>query len=1373
MKKQKFLSEKKLVKTTTITMVLLIAATLISSSAVSVTFGNNTSTINKEAGNMPAVSVNNLMADSVSNPGSPSAGDDPGDVLWYFDVSTTAPDTQCLGVEMTDESTVWVTGGNSGADPNKLYTFDDTGTLLATYDQPSHSTGWGWRDMAYDGTYLYASVGYNVDEIDPATGAWTGNTIPGPINPCRALAYDPATDHFWTASFTSDFYEFDRSGTVISQYTNPWGGAYGMAWDDISPGGPYLWVHDQYGSGTDIHQIDPSTGAHTGVTWTYTQGVAGGADVIAKDGFVQFVGLTQGTPDEVFGIELASAGPPPEHDVGIKSINEPSSGTAAGSFTPEVTVKNYGNASETTDVQLTIDTGLAPVILLSVDFSTGIPGDWTIIDGGTSTDTWFYDPGVGAVCDSDAAGSGATMYEELISPVIDCSALTSVILEYDHYFYGGSSSWINQGEVFVWDGSTWVSVAFYPAGTSASGLESIDITAQAAGNSNVQVKFVFDDLGTWGYYWEVYDFLVRSPGTFVTEYDETVTGVTVAVGATVDVTFPAWEPLDWQVSENVDINYDIYATTLLADNNSANDAKDKALVLSYPYLHDVRVASINDPPSSGPGKTYPVEVTVENVGQFPECCYLTNVQIAEKVYTINGFYSNFEANNGGFTSAGDGLWAWGEPTSGPSSAYSGSKLWGTNLAGNYINNADSRLESGVITVPTGGDLSYQHWYYCENTPAYNYDGYNVKISTDYGSSWSVLGAYLNPYTHTYCYAPSLSGQDSFSGNHQYWEEVTFDLSAYEGMDIMLRFHFGSDSSVCGYPGVYIDDVLVGDVTVTLDVEYNEDICTVALDPGQSADITFPDWTPENLALGISGGIDYDVTAITLDYADTNPANDQLSSDTSLDYWHDVLVKDVVPSIGGRGDEWLQYDTGVYSNAFGSTGLTIYGANRFTPTELAPYDGWYLTTIKWKNYAPSSMTGEVIVYDGGTPTAPGPILVADPVSVSGDVWYEFVLSTPVQIDASKDIWLCIKMTHISGEHPIECSTPGFVGKSFWFSGDGTSWTDVVALGYDVSAMIRGLVTEGGAPGAETYVPLGSQAISAVVENAGVFSETGLTANAKIYEYITNETVGTLVWEANVTGINLDPLGGQQTCNFGSYNFAIEGIYKIVIKCELTDDANPDNNEEDVGIGADGTAPTSDYTVVPGTPDGDNDWYVSDVTVSFTADDGTEAWQSGVDHIEYKVNGGSVQTGDSVTLTADGDHDVEYRAVDNVGNEESWNSVTTTIHMDQTAPTVDLTWEASGSGTDWQITFTATCSDATSGMNRVEFFIEGAHQFTDDAEPYEWIINWSSALEGVIFYAYAYDDAGNENVDEVDGGNIEAVSLQLQATPVVRQRQTNSL
>ncbi len=227
-----------------------------------------------------------------------------GDLLdTLADLNSINGDYQNLGVEFVD-GFWWVTGGASETDPNQLYKIDADGNLVAAYDQSS-SAGWGWRDLAFDGDYLYSSDSATVVQIDPATGQATGTTIPCPTNPCRALAYDPDTDHFWTANFDSNIWEFDRTGAVIHTYANALQ-IYGAAWDKYSSGGPYLWVWSQDpGSVATQYAFDGVNLTPTGVSFVGDAADgAGGLAIINGDhpdfpGMLILAGLVQAEPDRI------------------------------------------------------------------------------------------------------------------------------------------------------------------------------------------------------------------------------------------------------------------------------------------------------------------------------------------------------------------------------------------------------------------------------------------------------------------------------------------------------------------------------------------------------------------------------------------------------------------------------------------------------------------------------------------------------------------------------------------------------------------------------------------------------------------------------------------------------------------------------------------------------------------------------------------------------------------------------------------------------------------------------------------------------------------------------------------------------------------
>lgn len=174
---------------------------------------------------------------------------------------------------------------------------------------------------------------------------------------------------------------------------------------------------------------------------------------------------------------------------------------------------------------------------------------------------------------------------------------------------------------------------------------------------------------------------------------------------------------------------------------------------------------------------------------------------------IVDFYAwDFETSNGGFTAIGQD-WEWGTPTNGPGGAYSGVNAWATKLGGNYSASSNSRLDLPALAVPnsaTFATLSFWMWYDTE----LNFDGMNVKVSTDGGASWTILTPDIGYNGVGRTTNAGIPNEPCFSGHTQkFWQKATFNLTAYKGQNVALRLHFGSDGSV-HYPGFYIDDVRI-------------------------------------------------------------------------------------------------------------------------------------------------------------------------------------------------------------------------------------------------------------------------------------------------------------------------------------------------------------------------------------------------------------------------------------------------------------------------------------------------------------------------------------------------------------------------------------
>ena len=152
------------------------------------------------------------------------------------------------------------------------------------------------------------------------------------------------------------------------------------------------------------------------------------------------------------------------------------------------------------------------------------------------------------------------------------------------------------------------------------------------------------------------------------------------------------------------------------------------------------------------------------------------------------FYEDWE-NGIGSWFATNGIWDAGIATVGPPNAHSDASVAGTNLHGNYPDNANTRLTSPIISLPaTSGDeqilLKFWQWHSIEDGD----DQGIVQVSTD-NVVWSNLSSV------------------EIDGNNPAWSQHVLDLTAFANSTIRLGFLFTSNHSSTGY-GWYLDDILV-------------------------------------------------------------------------------------------------------------------------------------------------------------------------------------------------------------------------------------------------------------------------------------------------------------------------------------------------------------------------------------------------------------------------------------------------------------------------------------------------------------------------------------------------------------------------------------
>jgi len=275
------------------------------------------------------------------------------------------------------------------------------------------------------------------------------------------------------------------------------------------------------------------------------------------------------------------------------------------------------------------------------------------------------------------------------------------------------------------------------------------------------------------------------------------------------------------------------------------------------------------------------------------------------------------------------------------------------------------------------------------------------------------------------------------------------------------------------------------------------------------------------------------------------------------------------------------------------------------------------------------------------------------------------------------------------------------------------------------------------------------------------------------YISNVTI-TLSATDTVSGVDhtyyqLD--GGKWKTYFSPLVISIEDTHTLKY-FSVDNSGNIESMKGPFTFKIDETTPVTTHQL-SGTM-GNNNWYISSVTITLTATDPSRPRQispvkstngrgpSGINTTYYKIDTGS-WTNYTVpfSVSTDGCHNLSYYSVDYAGNTEPVTGPFA-FKIDQTPPRINLTVTALNPlKTKWLLA--ADVNDVTSGVSKVEFYIDNVLQGTITTPgPYQWIYEGS----GKIAKAVVYDAAGNAKTsDEV---TVDELSSKSMSTPRLLNR-----
>lgn len=145
---------------------------------------------------------------------------------------------------------------------------------------------------------------------------------------------------------------------------------------------------------------------------------------------------------------------------------------------------------------------------------------------------------------------------------------------------------------------------------------------------------------------------------------------------------------------------------------------------------------------------------------------------------------------------------------------SASHAWhfGSGPSGRYPDSADGRLDMVPVHLDVPARLVFEHWarmeYDDEQLDDHYWDGGVVELSTNNGVQYDQIfpeGGY--PHRITDNPASPFPPDTPCYGKTEGWETAVFDLAAYTGQTVRLRFRFGSDAYVTE-EGWYLDNLRI-------------------------------------------------------------------------------------------------------------------------------------------------------------------------------------------------------------------------------------------------------------------------------------------------------------------------------------------------------------------------------------------------------------------------------------------------------------------------------------------------------------------------------------------------------------------------------------
>lgn len=712
-------------------------------------------------------------------------------------------------------------------------------------------------------------------------------------------------------------------------------------------------------------------------------------------------------------------------------------------------------------------------------FNDGLPETWTIIDGGNTSDTWYNETPAGnpqspgssldgtpfMFADSDEAGSGSTMDEQLISPVINAENADELYLMFDYLYINLSTS--EYFSVDVFDGDDWVEVFFSNQDSGSwpwddATTAEIDVTEYA--NDMFQVRFNYFSPG-WNWYVAVDNVVVTDQMDRYADREWQYYKVWLDNNFIVDTENAFWQ---YDVTDLVP-GQDYLAEVAAVYSNGISERMQ--YVWTYvpcedyagPQVYNGEVINDNDVLLTW-SDVEPLELIqiTQNPGA-PSNGYFQQFGYGYGVAYDLSAYPDAMVNSLDFHHASwgtTGTWEYNIhifdwdtktliETVGPLTT-TGNDLWEMGVELGDI--ATGGVSTVALLMEPLGNTAADAYPCISSDDAANPQGSVYgSLSNPSAIGSSTIGNFLmDMYIYT-AYGPVRATPVNFDLVEAPVAQARVAVNNVPELPVITQNAVSSrDEDPFIGANIYRNGVLIAELvqdTFYLDQNVNGGEFTYCLryvyesgamtcEEAYCLDLSVPCEAPVNLA-----------GEYLWQYNEGNPEFGSL-----------ITWESATPPVA----EWLYYDDGVNVDGIGGP-ASFSWAIKFDPAQLEDYAGTSLTKISIYNR--TGATDELRIYEG---TDAATLLHTQPLSGLGiETWEEVDLTSPVLIDVTKQLWITVYTTD-GVNYPAGCGNAQGQPNGDLITLDGVLWEHLSDYALPYTWNLRGFVTT--AAGATAALPM---------------------------------------------------------------------------------------------------------------------------------------------------------------------------------------------------------------------------------------------------------------------------------------------------------------